>query len=95
MPKQKKDHWMPHYSASPEEKEHDKYCIRNDIRIAPAGIYGKFDEWGITVSIGPNYRSEKRDPNTYGPDEIWQKIYEYKKYYYDKHSKTTEGDTSI
>ncbi len=95
MPKKKKETWMPKYSASELEKKADEYCIRNNIRISPHGIYGNANEWRIGISSGANYRDIKVDPNTYGPDEIWQKVFEYKIFYYDKRSKEEEGHSGL
>ena len=74
-----------------EQLEWDKYCIYNDIRISPAptqqGLYP--EEWRIAISIGPYKRGEKPylSPNVYTADNIWQELYNMKKYYYDKRSR--------
>ena len=73
-----------------EQYSWDVYCANNNIRISPAptqkGIYP--DEWRIEVRLGPYKRGEKAylSPNVYTAENIWQEIYNMKKYYYDKHT---------
>lgn len=62
--------------------EAQRWCIRNDIAIAPKS---KNDTaWYITIK---NKGKVNTTPVTYGKTEIWTKIFEYAKYYYDKHRK--------
>tara|TARA_B100000767_G_scaffold51875_1_gene47342 strand:- start:3500 stop:3748 length:249 start_codon:yes stop_codon:yes gene_type:complete len=62
--------------------EAQRWCIRNDIAIAPKS---KNDTaWYITIK---NKDKVNTSPDTYGKTEIWTKIFEYAKYYYDKHRK--------
>jgi len=74
------------FIASPEQLKWDKYCIENDIRIAPVptsqGLYP--EEWRVGVSLGSDYKTVYKTPNAYLVDEIWQEVYKAKKYYYDK-----------
>ena len=59
-----------------------RWCIRNGIAIAPEA---KNDTaWYITIK---NKGKVNTTPVTYGKTEIWTKIFEYCKYYYDKHRK--------
>ena len=59
-----------------------RWCIRNGIAIAPEA---KNDTaWYITIK---NKGKVNTTPVTYGKTEIWAKIFEYAKYYYDKHRK--------
>ena len=59
-----------------------RWCIRNGIAIAPEA---KNDTaWYITIK---NKGKVNTTPVTYGKTEIWTKIFEYAKYYYDKHRK--------
>ena len=73
-----------------EQYSWDIYCANNNIRISPAptqkGMYP--DEWRIEVRLGPYKRGEKAylSPNVYTAENIWQEIYNMKKYYYDKHT---------
>ena len=62
--------------------EAQRWCIRNYIAIAPKS---KNDTaWYITIK---NKDRINTSPDTYGKTEIWTKIFEYCKYYYDKHRK--------
>ena len=62
--------------------EAQRWCIRNDIAIAPKS---KNDTaWYITIK---NKDRINTSPDTYGKTEIWTKIFEYCKYYYDQHRK--------
>jgi hypothetical protein len=62
--------------------EAQRWCIRNDIAIAPKC---KNDTaWYITIK---NKDKVNTSPDAYGKTEIWTKIFEYCKYYYDKHRK--------
>ena len=79
MAKAKKiDMGKPGYNKDDWEALH--WCIENNIAIAP---YAKSTtEWYVDIS---NKGKTSRDPNAYGKTEIWEKIFEYCKYYYDKH----------
>ena len=62
--------------------EAQRWCIRNDIAIAPKA---KNDTaWYVVIK---NKGKTNTSPDTYGKTEIWVKIFEYYKYYYDKHRK--------
>jgi len=62
--------------------EAQRWCIRNDIAIAPKA---KNDTaWYVVIK---NKGKTNTSPDTYGKTEIWTKIFEYYKYYYDKHRK--------
>lgn len=69
----------------------DDYCVKNNIRISPTptqqGLYP--EEWRIAISVGPYKRGEKPylSPNVYTADNIWQELYNMKKYYYDKRTR--------
>jgi len=79
------------FIPSEEQMEWSKYCIRNNIRISPAptqqGLYP--EEWRIEIRIGPYKKGEKPylSPNVYTADNIWEELYNMKKYYYDKRTR--------
>ena len=59
-----------------------RWCIRNDIAIAPKA---KNDTaWYVVIK---NKGKTNISPNTFGKTEIWTKIFEYYKYYADKYTK--------
>jgi hypothetical protein len=59
-----------------------RWCIRNNIAIGPKSRNDT--AWYITIEINNKVNTT---PVTYGKTEIWTKIFEYAKYYYDKHRK--------
>tara|TARA_R110000737_G_scaffold35167_2_gene54061 strand:+ start:310 stop:603 length:294 start_codon:yes stop_codon:yes gene_type:complete len=77
------------FTPNNEQLKWDDYCIKNDIRVSPWPIVDGFypDEWRVAVSLGSNYKTIYKTPNTYFVNEIWQEIYKTKKYYYDKHTR--------
>lgn len=78
----KKDFDMGFYTYTEEEYEAYKWCIKNNIYISPLAMSSV--RWTITIT---NNGKEFKDPNSYGKVEIWKKLYEYYKYYYDKYRK--------
>jgi hypothetical protein len=85
----KKPNWIPYYYADAEETKARDFCVRNNIRISPLGIYNDPDHWRIGINIGPYKRGEKPNisPNIYDKNTIWQEYYKFCKYYYDKYRK--------
>ncbi|OUV25957.1 MAG: hypothetical protein CBC57_03605 [Euryarchaeota archaeon TMED97] len=77
------------FMPTKEQLKWDKYCIENDIRISPWPVSQGLnpEEWRVAVSLGSDYKTIYKTPNTYFADEIWQEVYKTKKYYYDKHTK--------
>ena len=59
-----------------------RWCIREGIHIAPRA---KNDTaWYVVIT---NKGEVNATPDTFGKTEIWLKIFEYYKYYYDKYRK--------
>lgn len=58
-----------------------QWCLDRKIKIAviPNGV-----DWQVEITIG---KSINLDSNIYRADEAYKKMYEYYKYYYDKHNK--------
>ena len=49
----KKDAYkMPLYTTSIEEEKWHKYCMDNNIRISPIGIFKEPGQWKIGINIG-------------------------------------------
>lgn len=59
-----------------------RWCIRNNIAIGPKSRNDT--TWYITIEINGKVNTT---PVTYSKTEIWTKIFEYAKYYFDKHRK--------
>ena len=71
---------MGEYLPTEEEFEAYHWGINNGVHIAP---FAKNEaSWWIEISI--NGSTPKRSKETYGKNVIFQKIYEFYKYYYDK-----------
>tara|TARA_R110000796_G_scaffold21706_4_gene63800 strand:- start:328 stop:579 length:252 start_codon:yes stop_codon:yes gene_type:complete len=60
--------------------EAHRWCIRNNIFISPKAKSS--NEWYIDIT---NKGITNTTPVTYGKNDIWIKIFEYCKYYYEKH----------
>ena len=73
---------MGNYTATSEEFEAYIWCIKNKIYIAPKAITEA--RWTITIE---NNGVTHQDPKSYTKGLIWEKIYEYYKYYYNKYEK--------
>ena len=58
-----------------------QWCLDRKIKIAviPSGT-----KWQVEITID---KSANLDSNIYEADEAYKKMYEYYKYYYDKHNK--------
>ena len=81
--------WMKKsYGKSPgyhvytnEDMKRVGWCLGKNIKIAviPKGI-----NWHVELNINDNIHL---NPEVYKADEAYEKMYEYYKYYYDKHNK--------
>ena len=67
---------------NPELWEAYRWCVRNQIAIAPKAHSAT--QWYITIT---NKSRTNVSPEAYEKTIIWQKCFEYCKYYYDKHRK--------
>jgi hypothetical protein len=70
---------MGKYTPNKEDTEAYIWCVRNGIHISP--LARSAVTWYIDIEINGN---TARDPNEYGPTDIWVKLYEYYRYYYKK-----------
>ena len=71
---------MGSYVANEQELNAYHWCINNGIYIAPKAINEA--KWSVVIT---NKGKTHEDPSHYIKGLIWQKIYEYYKYYYEKH----------
>ena len=71
---------MGTYNTTEQDLKAYRWCIRNKIYIAPIAITEA--RWSITIE---NNGRTYEDPNHYIKGLIWEKIYEYYRYYYEKH----------
>jgi len=79
----KKSPWnMGEYKRTKQDYEAYIWCIRNNIKIAT--LANKEGSCWIEINIKGNIN---RYPNIFIRDLVWEKFYEYCRYYYDKHKK--------
>jgi len=64
-----------------EDIKRVSWCMDNNIKIA---VIPNINKWQVELSINKNIHL---DSNIYKADEAYKKMYEYYKYYYDKHNK--------
>ena len=64
-----------------KDMERVNWCLRNGIKVAviPSGT-----KWQVEVDLN---KTTHLDSKVYNADEAYKKMYEYYKYYYDKHNK--------
>ena len=73
---------MGAYSATSNDYDIRLWCHRNHIFITPVETGYRERKWYIEINIrGKVYKS----PEHYTPTTIWDKILEYRKYYYEKY----------
>ena len=68
------------YTPTEEDVDAFIWCIRNKIYISPKAI--NESRWTITIN---NKNITNEDPNSYMKTIIWEKVFEYYKYYYNKY----------
>ncbi len=87
--KESKKYTMGLYNPTPEQLEAQMWCIDNGIQISPYGVHGK-NEWYVDINLGKGWR---RSPKTYKKVEIWEVVFNYYSYYYNKkHEASKERD---
>ena len=64
-----------------EDMKRVNWCMRNGIKIA---VIPKGTKWQVEVNLNKNIHL---DSKVYEAKEATEKMYEYYKYYYDKHNK--------
>ena len=70
-----------YHSHTEKDLKHAGWCLNKNIKIAviPSGT-----KWQVDININ---KSIHLDSKIYEADEAYKKMYEYYKYYYDKHNK--------
>ena len=64
-----------------KDLKHAGWCLNKNIKIA---VIPNGTKWQVEININ---KSIHLDSNIYEADEAYKKMYEYYKYYYDKHNK--------
>ena len=62
-----------------EDYRNMQWCIKNGIKISP--FAATYFDWFIDITINDK---TGRSPQTYKKTIIWEKIFEFYKYYYNK-----------
>jgi len=70
------------YTYSPEDFKAYHWCMNNGIYISPF-CKENFMSWYIDVNINGKIN---RSPKYYDSRELWETIFKYYKYYYDKYN---------
>ena len=61
------------------------WCLPNTIRVGISPDWkDNLSRWQIDISINGNIHT---DPSSYDDEVVLNKLYQYYKYYYDKHNK--------
>ena len=73
---------MGTYNATSKDYDIRLWCHRNNIFITPVETGYRKRNWYVEINLrGKIYKS----PETYTPTTIWEKIFEYRRYYYEKY----------
>lgn len=73
---------MGRYYATSIELDAAEWCIKNNIHISPIKKSYLESLWYIEIIIKGK---KNKSPEAFGPIVVWQKLYEYASYYYDKY----------
>lgn len=81
--KRGKNNGMGDYTPSDKEQEAYVWGIRNGLRIAPRACNNgnSNSQWKVEIYLNNRWNSSDV---TFGPVEVWEQIYKYYIYYYDK-----------
>jgi len=84
MPKLKKGSIMGKYYPTDDEMNAAMWCVKNKIKISPLKKSFAEDMWYIEITLnGKTHRS----PESYGKTVVWEKMYEFYLYYYNRYIK--------
>jgi hypothetical protein len=72
------------YSTKPENYKAHMWCFKNNIFITPRETGYKERKWFLEIQLGSKTFTS---PESYGPGDIWEKMYEFYRYYYNKYEK--------
>jgi|TARA_R100001480_G_scaffold81225_2_gene90299 hypothetical protein len=73
---------MGYHMANTEERKAMQWCINNGIKISPYAHSTM--EWHIDIEINGK---TNRSPYLYKKVQIWEEIFKFYKYYYNKYEK--------
>lgn len=81
MPKIKKQSNMGKYFPTETEMKAAIWCFQNGVRISPIKKSYTEDMWYLEILLN---KKKHKSPEAYGSVVIWQKMYEFYLYYYNK-----------
>ena len=81
MAKAKETNVMGNYIPKADEYKAMIWCVNNGIKIAPKASIKSTKLWYVTIDIKSKIVTS---PVSYGPMDIWKKIFELYKFYYGK-----------
>tara|TARA_R100001082_G_scaffold107166_1_gene80769 strand:+ start:157 stop:423 length:267 start_codon:yes stop_codon:yes gene_type:complete len=74
----------PHRSWTQDEMKIIGWCLSKNIGVGISPDWKGDMKWQIEISINGKIHT---DPNRYDNDNVYDKVNEYYKYYYDKYNK--------
>jgi len=80
--KKKKKTASLYHVYTKENIKHAGWCLNKNIQVA---VSPGVQKWKVEIRL--NNGEWNKDPGVYEHDEAMEKMYEYYKYYYDKHNK--------
>ena len=80
--KKKKKTANLYYPYTVEDIKYAGWCLNKNIHVA---VSPGIQKWKVEIRL--NNGEWNKDPGVYEHEEAMEKMYEYYKYYYDKHNK--------
>ena len=81
--KKDKSRKLPYFYADTTNVKYWEWCVKNRIGILVVPSWDTADMWNIEITMKDN---TSIDPKEFKGIEAINKMYEYCKYYYDKHN---------
>jgi len=75
---------MGPYNATTEDMEIRLWCHRNGIHVTPVQAGYRKRHWYVEITVNGKATIS---PKSYDHMSIWDKVMEYRKYYYNKYAK--------
>jgi len=72
------------FATMPDNTKAHMWCFKNNIFITPVEAAYQSRTWYLEIQLG---KKTFRSPERYGPTDVWEKMYEFYKYYYNKYEK--------
>tara|TARA_R100001463_G_scaffold50446_2_gene100690 strand:+ start:3069 stop:3338 length:270 start_codon:yes stop_codon:yes gene_type:complete len=72
------------WATDPECAKAHLWCFKNNIFITPVETGYRNRMWNLEIQLG---KKTFKSPEAYGPTDVWEKMYEFYKYYYNKYEK--------